>query len=137
VSGQQTVADIARGISADLARHGKDIGYEQTVAVVTESLTFALMERVDSANHVEVADTHIRSLHGWQADEGQTDATMLSAVLEAQVHATLELAKQQRAANLMFMAERFGHSWPPEQLEYVTSQVTDAIGLPDYVGRTA
>lgn len=43
----------------------------------------------------------LESLHDWQGQEGQTDASMLTVVLEAQVRATFALAAEQRTTNLV------------------------------------
>lgn len=38
----------------------------------------------------------IEGLHDYQSEEGQTDASLLTVAIEAQVHATLCLAEQQK-----------------------------------------
>lgn len=51
--------------------------------------------------HAEDATQLLDTLHEWQAEEGETDTSMLTVVLEAQVEATLALVAQQRIANLI------------------------------------
>lgn len=59
----------------------------------------------------------IESLHDWQGQEGQTDASMLTVVLEAQVHATLALVAEQRVANQLALLEHLPpHSAARDQL---------------------
>lgn len=69
-------------------------------------------------DHAEKARTELDFLHEWMAEEGQTDATQLASVLEAQVHATLALVEQQRVANLIALG--IGSS---------SAQVREAVGL--------
>lgn len=39
------------------------------------------------------------SVHDWQGEEGQTDATMLAAIVDAQVRVSLALLDEQRKTN--------------------------------------
>jgi hypothetical protein len=51
--------------------------------------------------HPAVAKFRQEGVHEWQSQEGETDATVLAAILDAQVEATLALAYEQRTANLL------------------------------------
>ena len=51
--------------------------------------------------HREEALNNIEWAECWQEHEGSTDATGIASALLAQAHATLELAEQQRIANLI------------------------------------
>jgi len=61
-------------------------------------------ENVQRIDHAEKARTELDFLHEWMSEEGQTDATQIASVLEAQVHATLALEEQQRLSNLISVA---------------------------------
>jgi hypothetical protein len=61
-------------------------------------------------DHAEKARMELDFLHEWMSEEGQTDATQLASVLEAQVHATLALADEQRIANLIAFAAEKGET---------------------------
>lgn len=50
-------------------------------------------------DHYAEARRQLRGLNEYQEAEGLNDFTILSVALEAQVHATLALAEQQRIAN--------------------------------------
>lgn len=56
-------------------------------------------------DHYAEARRRLRGLNEYQEAEGLNDFTILSVALEAQVHATLALAEQQRIANLIMLAE--------------------------------
>jgi hypothetical protein len=51
--------------------------------------------------HVATAKFRQEGVHEWQSCEGDTDATNIAAILDAQVEATLALAYEQRTANLI------------------------------------
>ena len=46
----------------------------------------------------------IDCLHEWQAEQGQTDTTMLTVAIEVLAHATRAIAEQARIANLLTAA---------------------------------
>lgn len=78
-------------------------------------------------NHAQEAKKHIEWTKEWQEREGSTDATGLATALLAQTHATLELAEQQRIANLIALLEHAeGDSYKPrlDAIEY-------ALGIGD------
>lgn len=51
--------------------------------------------------HPAVAKFRQEGTHEWQSREGDTDATQIAAIIDAQVEATLALAYEQRTANLI------------------------------------
>ena len=56
-------------------------------------------------DHYTEARRRLRELNEYQEAEGLNDFTILSVALEAQAEATLELANQQRIANVIALAE--------------------------------
>jgi hypothetical protein len=111
--------------------------------VIVDMLTEHRRESVEGENHVEAAGQLLSSVHDWQAEEGITDSTMLVSVQEAQVRATLELAKQQRIANLIaYASHRLDHTdatgmttgLPPNLLRMfskVDSTIREWLGVHD------
>lgn len=66
-------------------------------------------------NHAETARGLLDSVHDWQGQEGQTDATMIAVALEAQTVATFaleaqtaRLADEARTANLIAFVQLAG-----------------------------
>lgn len=57
---------------------------------------------MSAVDHVAESNSIMDSVHDWQSEEGSTDATLLTASLDALRHATL--AEQQRIANLIILA---------------------------------
>lgn len=51
--------------------------------------------------HAKDAESTTEIINEWMGHEGQTDATMLAVVLDANTQATLALAHEQRTANLI------------------------------------
>lgn len=54
-----------------------------------------------SNTHISMAKFRQEGVHEWQSQEGDTDATNIAAVLDAQTEATLAVAYEQRTANLI------------------------------------
>lgn len=59
-------------------------------------------------DHVKLAQESLDAVHDWQEQEGETDATLLATAIEAQAHATLALAEEQRTANLITFFKNAG-----------------------------
>lgn len=57
-------------------------------------------------DHANLARENLDAVHDWQEREGETDASMLTVAIDAQVHATLALVEEQRTANLISLATR-------------------------------
>ena len=67
------------------------------------------------------------SIHEWQADEGQTDATMLTGQLEV-------IAEELRTANMIAylnVASQYRLAWAPSEtvLKAVQARVEERLGL--------
>lgn len=61
-------------------------------------------------DHIKTALATLESVHHWQAEEGQTDATLVAAAIDAQVHVTLALVDEQQKMNALLekIAARMG-----------------------------
>lgn len=77
--------------------------------------------------HAETAQGLLDAVHDWQEHEGETDATMLAAVLEAQTVATFaleaqiaRLADEARTANLIALWDMGGPAHVVTGLDYHT-----------------
>lgn len=84
------------------------------------------------SDHKADALHRIEGLHDWQGREGETDTSILSVVLEAQVHATLYLAEQQRIANLIAFMVQYNADSRNLFVEYHEDQfveITTALGI--------
>lgn len=62
------------------------------------------MSTIPGNPHAKDAEPPTDAVHDWMGDEGQTDATMLAAILDAHTQATLAVAYEQRTANLIAAA---------------------------------
>jgi len=82
-----------------------------------------------SDTHIPMAKFRQEGIHEWQAQEGQTDATLICAALDAQTEATLALAYEQRTANLIALYTAEG---PLPSLDYgnLAKQIDDRLDLP-------
>jgi len=75
------------------------------------------------------------AVHDWQSEEGTTEASMLTVVLEAHVLATVELARQARVANLIAYKQLHTgremredqRGWHLDALDVSRDDLTDAI----------
>lgn len=59
------------------------------------------MSDMQGNDYVSMAKFRLEGVHEQQSDEGMTDATLIATALDAQIHATLALAYEQRTANLI------------------------------------
>ena len=82
---------------------------------------------MNAVDYKAKAEHNIEGLHDWQGEQGQTDATLLTLAIEAQVNATLHLANQQHIANLL--AYQALHPNSHTTLDNsVADQITEAMG---------
>ena len=71
-------------------------------------------------DHYAEARRRLRGLNEYQEAEGLNDFTILSVALEAQVHATLALAEQQRIANVIAL-------WQDEDASGTSQEASSAL----------
>ena len=71
--------------------------------------------------NIEAAHFRQGGVHEWQAEEGQTDATLIAAIIDAHVEATLAVAYEQRTANLIAWAA--GGQPTPELREMIAERL--------------
>lgn len=71
-------------------------------------------------NHAEKARELLDAVHDWQEREGETDATMIATVLEAQAIASLALVEEQRTASLIALWGALRN--PPAGIRPTTAQ---------------
>jgi hypothetical protein len=83
-------------------------------------------ERTD-LDHIGKALRNVEGLHDYQSEEGISDESMLTVAIEAQVHATLALAEQQRIANLIAFQRSFPNS--PKATEAIRAEIERGVGL--------
>ena len=95
--------------------------------------------------HREEALKHIDWTHDWQQQKGFTEAAGIATALLAQAHATLELAEQQRIANVVALASgaRVGQAGfeygareylirrDSKGLPVIAPEVAEALGIED------
>lgn len=85
------------------------------------------MKETTSNTHVATAKFRQEGVHEQQGYEGATDATMLAAVIDAQVEATLAVAYEQRTANLIsLMSLRLAVGAPFGEIE---KSLMERLGL--------
>jgi hypothetical protein len=88
--------------------------------------------------HPAVAKFRQKGVHGWQSEQGATDATCLAAILDAQVEATLALAYEQRTMNLIAYQANVERSYHQTltrarsgQANELNRQIIERLGLED------
>jgi len=86
-------------------------------------------------DHKAEALAWIRGMDEIIEEEGMTDATLVASPVNAQVHATLYLAEQQRIANLIALAtaddmtDPLTNKWESGLWETARTQIIEGLGL--------
>lgn len=80
--------------------------------------------------HVTTAEFYQKGVHDWQGEEGQTDATHLATIIDAQTEATLALAFEQKTANMIAYLNGEGIAQPNREARaIIQTDVERRLGL--------